>query len=112
MKCVLVVVDHFTRDSQAYAERNKSSRTVASKMYDDLILWFEYPAKIHHDQGKEFEDDIFRHLEQLCNISHFRTTRYHPQGNGQVERYNQSYHIIEACNHPRIQDIKAERLPQ
>ena len=62
---------------------------MASKLYDDFILQFGYLAKIHHNQGKEFENDCFRHLEQLCDISHSRTTRYHPQGgNAQVKKYN------------------------
>ena len=85
---IFVIVDHLTRYSEAYATRNKLARTVASKMCDDFIFRFGYPAKIHHDQGKEFENDLFGHLEQLCNISHSRTTPYKPQRNGQVERYN------------------------
>ena len=67
---ILLIVDHFTRYSQAYGTRNKSARTVARKLYDDFILQFGYPAETHHDQGKEFENYLFRHLEQLCDISH------------------------------------------
>ena len=79
---ILVIVDHFTRYSQACAKSNKSARTVASKLHNDFILRFGYPAKIHHN--------LFRHFEQLCDISHSRTTPYHPQGSRQVERYNRT----------------------
>ena len=48
------------------------------------------PREIIYDQGREFKNKLFQQVTKSCNTKRLRTTPYHPQGNGQVERMNQS----------------------
>lgn len=87
---LLVITDNFSRFTQVYPTRNKAAKTAAEKLYNDFILRFGIPGQTLHDQGKEFDNQLFKHLAQLCGVKRLRTTPYHPQTNGQVERMNQT----------------------
>ena len=87
---VLVCCDHFTKFVQLYPTRKKSGLEAADKIYNELILKYGLCNRIHNDQGKEFNNQLFDRLHQLSGTTRSRTTPYHPQGNGLTERMNRT----------------------
>ena len=86
----LVAIAHFTKFVQVYATRNKSALACDDKLYNNLILKYDLPSRIHYDQGTEFNNALSKRLHQLAGIKQSRTTPYHPEGNGQTERMNKT----------------------
>ena len=87
---LLVLTDHFSEFLQVYPTTNKSAKTAADRLYNDFMLRYGLPGKILHDQGREFENNLFSQLSKYCGIKRLRTTPYHPQTNGQTESMNQT----------------------
>ena len=48
------------------------------------------PEVLHSDQGQNFESTILNNTLEAFGIQKSRTTAYHPQGDGMVERLNRS----------------------
>ena len=48
------------------------------------------PSVIHSDQGREFENKVMQELCLLCGTHKIRTTPYHPESDGLVERFNRT----------------------
>ena len=64
--------------------------TVARTLVNEWICRFGVPDAIHSDQGANFEGHLFTEVGKLLGIEKTRTTPYHPQSDGLVERMNRT----------------------
>lgn len=87
---VLVVMDYFTKWAEAFPLPNQESETIADVLISQFISRYGVPKQIHSDQGRQFESKLFKELCQRLQIHKTRTTAYHPQGDGMVERLNRT----------------------
>jgi len=89
-KYILVVTDYFTRWVEAYSLPNQEATTMARVLVNEWISRYGAPDVIHSDQGKNFDSRLFKEVCHLLGIHKTRTTPYHPQSDGLVERFNRT----------------------
>ncbi|BHF85374.1 hypothetical protein SprV_1002853800 [Sparganum proliferum] len=87
---ILVMVDCFTKMAEAVPLPDASVSTVARAIFNGWICRWGAPDQLHSDRGSSFESSVVHELCKVLKIKKTRTTAYHPQGNGQVERTNRT----------------------
>ena len=85
---VLVITDHFTRYTLVYPSKTQTAQATARILWDNFICHYEFPEKFISDQDRNFESDLIKELYKIAGVKKLHTTPYHPQGNGQCERFN------------------------
>ena len=100
---ILVVGDYFTKWMEVYPIPNQETITVSKKLVDEFFCRFSLPHRLHSDQGAQFESEIIKQICKLLQIDKSRTTPYHPQSDGLIERFNRTLlQMLATCaeTHP------------
>jgi len=89
-KHVLVICDRFTKLTRAIPLRETTVLTVASAFKDTWVAAYGIPYTVLTDNGPQFASVYYQGILGLLGIASTYTSPYHPQTNGQVERYNRT----------------------
>lgn len=77
---VLVVTDHFTRYAQAYPAKDQKAVTVAKILWEKFFVYYGLPARIHSDQGRDFESNLIKELLGMLGIKKIKDNTLPPSG--------------------------------
>ena len=105
-KYLLTIIDEYSRFPFAFPCRDMTSKTIIYCL-NQLFSIFGMPDMIHSDRATDFLSEELR--KYLCGkgIATSKTSRYHPEGNGQVEKLNGTlWKAIQVTLHSR--NMKAQ----
>lgn len=83
----LHVIDEFSRFPFVFPCPDITAGTII-KCFTALFSLFGMPCYVHSDRGASFMSKELRTFLTEKGVATSRTTAYNPEGNGQVERYN------------------------
>ena len=87
---VLVVMDYYTKYVNLYPMADQKASTVGKCIFEHYIREHGIPERLHTDQGRQFESDLIKELCSRLGITKTRTTPYHPESDGLIERFNRT----------------------
>lgn len=96
-KYLLTFIDHFSRYAEAIPLPDQTAESVAGAFAKNILTRHGTPLQLLTDQGRNFEAALFRHTCKMLGIKKLRTSAYHPEGNGRLERFHRT--LTDSISH-------------
>ena len=87
---LLTCIDRATRWVEAIPLIDTTASSVANAFVSGWISRYGVPLEVVTDRGAQFESELFANLSTIVGFHHVRTTSYHPQSNGAIERFHRT----------------------
>ncbi|CDF38306.1 unnamed protein product [Chondrus crispus] len=94
---VLVITDRFSKLTHSIPLRTTTASVVASAFLDNWVYVYGAPRYMLTDNGPQFAAKFFDAVCALLGVRPYLTTAYHPQTNGQTERFNRT--LVQRLRH-------------
>ena len=88
-KYLLLVQDYFTKWVEAIPLPDQTANRVTRELVQ-VFTKYGLPTALHSDQGRNFESAMLQQTLDAFGIRKSRTTAYHPEDDGMVERFNRT----------------------
>ncbi|CAH8624674.1 unnamed protein product [Dicrocoelium dendriticum] len=82
----LIVVDAYSKWPEVFLMRSTKTSATVSRLRQ-IFSRFGCPETLVTDNGAQFTSATFMEFCQRCAIKHLRSPPFHPQSNGQAERF-------------------------
>ena len=87
---LFTIIDRFARWPEAIPLPDASTVTCARALLRGWVSRFGCPVTITSDRGPQFTSALWAGLSESLGMNHVKTTAYHPQANGMVERFHRT----------------------
>ena len=87
---ILVITYRFSKLARVVPLQSNKAPVVANALLEHWILPYGLPKHVLSDNGPQFVGKVFTTIRTMLRLKHDKTLAYHPQTNGQTERYNET----------------------
>ena len=91
---ILSIIDYFTKYPIAIPLRSQRAEELIQAFRANVVRDHGAPRVLISDQGTSFVSEAFQTFLKTLGIEHRQSAPYHPQANGQVERWNQTLKMM------------------
>ena len=86
-KTLLTIIDYYSRYPEAFVLKSGTAREIMCKLRETFSR-FGIPRSVVSDNGTVFVSKEISSFFAYLGIRHIRTSNYHPESNGTVERFH------------------------